>query len=293
MACLSPIRKTDKLHGVLWLDCGQCVKCVIKRRSDWTFRLLQEHQDSKTAYFVTLTYNDKNLIYGNDKATLYYPDLQNFFKRLRKTTGDKISYYAVGEYGEKNHRPHYHAIIFNATKPGIQSTWAVQERAFGEKKPKGIVHIGNVTQESIHYVTKYVHNNKAKTPEGTEKQKALMSKHLGYGYIKRAKKYHEETKNTFVTYPGGYKAPLPRYYSRKIWTDNDRKVIYRNQHQRRERERDKDSGRKAWINSIGTDLEKATFPIYQYNQKEMDKKEWEKIKYLEHIIDQKAKSHKV
>ena len=292
MACISPIRKTDKKYGVLWLDCGRCVKCVIKRRSDWTFRLLQEHQDAKSSYFVTLTYNEKNLLYA-DYPTLDYNDLQKYFKRLRKNNTEKIKYYAVGEYGEKNFRPHYHAIIFNAKKSTISEAWSLQEKAFGERKSIGIVHVGNVTQESIHYVTKYIHKNKDKTPPGSEVQKALMSKHLGYGYINRAKLYHERTKNTFITYPGGYKATLPRYYARKIWSDNDRKVIYRNQHQKRERERDQDSGRKAWIDSIGTDLEKATFPIYDFNKKELDKEEWEKIRYLEHIIDQKAKSHKV
>ena len=51
---------------------------------------------------------------------------QNFYKKLRKkvphkpyikkdgTTGYKsnIKYYACGEYGTNNHRPHYHVVDF-------------------------------------------------------------------------------------------------------------------------------------------------------------------------------------
>lgn len=38
--------------------------------------------------------------------------LQNFFKRLRHRV-PKFTYYACGEYGDENKRPHYHANLFN------------------------------------------------------------------------------------------------------------------------------------------------------------------------------------
>lgn len=296
MGCLSPFLKVHKHKNEkvdLWLNCGKCVNCVIARRSDWTFRLLQEHQDSQTSKFVTLTYNDKYLKYGIDK-TLYYKDLQDYFKRLRKINSQPIKYFAVGEYGEKNGRPHYHAIIFNANPHTISKAWALQEKAFTKPIPLGIVHTGTVTQESIHYVTKYIHDNKGKTPDGSEVQKALMSKNLGLGYIKRCGNYHRETNRTYVIYPGGYKQKLPRYYAKKIWeNDNDRRVIYKNEYDRRQWKADYDSGRIAWINSQGTPTEKATYPIYQYNQQQIDLKEIEKIRYLEHMLNKKARSLKV
>jgi len=41
------------------------------------------------------------------------PYFQKFIKRLRKHYKDKyISYFHVGEYGERTKRPHHHAIIF-------------------------------------------------------------------------------------------------------------------------------------------------------------------------------------
>lgn len=58
--------------------------------------------------FLTLTYNDDSLPEG---GTLNPADLRNFWKRLRNNT-DKFRYFAVGEYGDKTQRPHYHAILF-------------------------------------------------------------------------------------------------------------------------------------------------------------------------------------
>lgn len=44
---------------------------------------------------------------------LHLEHLQKFFKRLRKKFGEGIRYFACGEYGSKNGRPHYHALLFN------------------------------------------------------------------------------------------------------------------------------------------------------------------------------------
>lgn len=48
---------------------------------------------------------------------LYYKDIQNFMKRLRKQLSkidknEKVRYYIVGEYGTKSLRPHFHILLF-------------------------------------------------------------------------------------------------------------------------------------------------------------------------------------
>lgn len=47
---------------------------------------------------------------------LNYADVQNYIKRLRKYiskyTDEKISFYAVGEYGPVHFRPHFHLLLF-------------------------------------------------------------------------------------------------------------------------------------------------------------------------------------
>lgn len=57
------------------------------------------------------------LRYGNNLIPfLNYVDVQNYIKRLRrhldKYTNEKISFYAVGEYGPVHFRPHFHILLF-------------------------------------------------------------------------------------------------------------------------------------------------------------------------------------
>lgn len=60
--------------------------------------------------------------YGNNLIPyLNYVDVQNYIKRLRRHldryTNEKISFYAVGEYGPVHFRPHFHLLLFfNSSK---------------------------------------------------------------------------------------------------------------------------------------------------------------------------------
>ena len=136
------------------VPCGKCVPCLVNKRSDWSFRLEQEHRVSKTAHFVTLTYDAKHL---RTDGSLEKRDLQLYLKRLRKNESvnygnQRLRYYAVGEYGTHGGRPHYHILLFNATDENtIRKAWRDSKG-----KPIGIVHVGKVEAASIAYVTKYI-----------------------------------------------------------------------------------------------------------------------------------------
>ena len=119
----------------------------------------------------------------------------------------KIRYYAVGEYGGRFGRPHYHIILFNCSpKIDIQKIWS-----------KGLVHIGKVTSASIHYVTGYVinDNDNYEIPEGV-REFSVMSKNLGIGYLENYKWNKKELRD-YVISPSGHKQKLPRYYREKIF----------------------------------------------------------------------------
>ena len=162
------------------------------------------------------------------EPVLYKPDLQKFIKRLRihkernyegrqnrldeswekKYIGERwkwknpIRYFAVGEYGEEFGRPHYHAIIFNVPEEmqvkGVAKAWG-----------KGNIHVGTVTEASIHYVTKYALK---------KENFALMSRNpgIGYRYLDRDHiyKFHADKGNDFVEL-NGHKMSMPRYYKEK------------------------------------------------------------------------------
>lgn len=213
-----PIEVTNKYARVqterlVHVPCGKCVPCLTRKRKEWIFRLQQEHKASKGALFVTLTYHPKYVPHEVKKR-----HLQLFIKRLRKNDRtNTIRYFAVGEYGTKRCRPHYHLLLFNASLSGetVRKSWK-----FGQ------VHIGNVTASSIAYCTKYVIQ-----PEQikTDKQKpfTLMSRAYGIGaaYLTDAMVNWHRSDDRNYTIVNGVKNLLPRYYKLKIWyrqKDKDR-----------------------------------------------------------------------
>lgn len=106
-------KKTDKAYWQepytgLAVPCGHCILCRGEQARQTAVRIHHEAMEHEENSFITLTYNDANL---PPHGSLNYPDLVKFWKRLRKHIGT-LRYYAVGEYGDKTLRPHYHACIF-------------------------------------------------------------------------------------------------------------------------------------------------------------------------------------
>lgn len=176
--------------------CGQCLACRINKRRVWTLRLMLENYYHDNASFVTLTYNDDMLPYSVDGLpVLCKQDLQLWFKRLRKRFGHcQIRYYAAGEYGTRTHRPHYHAILFGVAPTDLDPEWAIYNgRSGGEKGMDkrttplsqtwsyGLVHVGEVTRESIQYCAGYVTKKFTKKGDGYAPEFALMSRRPGIG----------------------------------------------------------------------------------------------------------------
>lgn len=248
------IRRGNELVDV---PCGKCNFCLQNRRKEWSFRLQKELRYHTSAKFITLTYDDDNLPtmeyeskYGSfPRGILVKKDLQNFFKRLRKKqakiTDQKIKYYAVGEYGTKTCRPHYHAIVFGIDPRlyhRIQEAWSIyhqddKDRSTGVYVPIGQVDVGSVTANSIDYVTKYVVNRYDYEPE-LPAPFSLISNGIGLQHL-RTNESHYKTEDT-VRNERGYKQVMPRYYRDKLnqnkITNDLRKQRYIEEAERRGRE---------------------------------------------------------
>lgn len=230
--CYTPFQKKD---GDI-VPCGKCENCGKRKVSSWSFRLMQEDRVSETSYFITLTYDTKYvpitpkgyMSLGERETVLSGKpekarDLQLFFKRLRKAnkhTGRDIKYYAVGEYGEKSFRPHYHIILFNVEIHTVEPSWGM-----------GDVHYGYVSQASVGYTLKYIskarriplHKNDDRVPEFS-----IMSKGLGASYLnaKFYKWHHADPLNRmYCDLKDGKKISMPRYYKLKLYSDELRKEI--------------------------------------------------------------------
>lgn len=192
------IEKTDGLP----FGCGQCLACRINKRRLWTLRLLLEYTKHDKASFVTLTYSPENLptCYdhsGSPQDILYKRDVQLFLKRLRKYFNDrKIRFYCAGEYGPNGtHRPHYHLILFGVDALELDEDFFFWAGKSGPIKPDfcrksllyelwnlGIVHVGEVTQDSIAYVAGYVTSKLTRKGDGRTPEFALMSRRPGLGF---------------------------------------------------------------------------------------------------------------
>lgn len=101
-------RPQHTTYEELQLPCGHCILCRQEHARQWAVRITHEATLHDTNCFVTLTYDEEHV---PEDGNLRYRDLQLFWKRLRKQVAD-LRYYAVGEYGDKSDRPHYHACIF-------------------------------------------------------------------------------------------------------------------------------------------------------------------------------------
>lgn len=217
MECIS-LRTVEHNEKDYIVPCGKCLACLSNRRNDWAFRLEQEYKVSKSAYFVTLTYDRLNLKRVNYE--LSKRDLQLYFKRLRKVAkASRVRYYAVGEYGSKTQRPHYHILLFNVNEKEVRHAWQ-----------KGIVHVGKVSSASIRYTLKYI-VQPFDGVDGKVKPFAVMSRGYGLGlnYLTDSMvAWHRNDDRTF-TMVNGIKNRLPRYYRKFIWyKDADKERIAEN-----------------------------------------------------------------
>jgi hypothetical protein len=205
--------------------CGICLHCKINKRRVWTFRLLLEQRVTEKSCFITLTYSPDFL--PKDKS-VHKSHLQKYLKRLRKKTTQKIRYYAVGEYGDKSWRPHYHIALFGLNSEDskiISSSWKDPKT----KQDIGFVQIGDLNKDSASYIVGYV--IKKLTNKKDERLNGLLPEFMtssrgktggiGLPYIKKLAqrinkfKYKENRIITEIYYNGRLH-PLGSYLTKKL-----------------------------------------------------------------------------
>jgi len=230
--CLTPFPRRHKITGEwMALPCGKCPNCMKRRTSGWSFRLMKEGDISETALFVTLTYNTSYVpMSENGFMTLDKSAVQLFMKRLRKDSDRKLKYYAIGEYGGKRNRPHYHLILFNADPEKVEKAWSYYSPG-GRRISLGNVYIGKVTGASIGDVLKYMQKMPRKKLHDRDdriKEFSLMSKGLGANYISNNMvKWHKNDllNRMYVPLVEGKKIAMPRYYKDKIYSETQKLLI--------------------------------------------------------------------
>lgn len=111
-----------------YVPCGHCAECRNAKRSDFTFRCIAESLTTESdIYYYTLTFNDEHLPNcvidspedGHTELTYscFSKSLvQKFMKRLRKYLKKEydieMRYLLTSEFGDKEKRPHHHALFY-------------------------------------------------------------------------------------------------------------------------------------------------------------------------------------
>lgn len=162
------------------VPCGQCIGCRLERSRQWAMRCVHEAQMYQNNCFITLTYNAENL---PKNGSLDKTVLQKFMKRLRKEHGEGIRFYACGEYGDQNARPHYHICLFNFDFPDklpftVNNGFRLYvSQSLARLWPYGFSTIGELNFETAAYTARYV--TKKMTGEKAEQHYRVMDEETG------------------------------------------------------------------------------------------------------------------
>lgn len=162
----------DWLRGVPF-GCGKCPACRVKKRRDWTTRLILEMLSSGAGCFLTLTYSEDYVpVTDTGHRTLSKRDFQLFMKRFRrelerlKKRPYPVRFFACGEYGSKGTmRPHYHVLLFGCSADDLDVLKAVNhawsepslpgQRA-EDKRSFGFWTLDPLTDKRVAYAAGYV-----------------------------------------------------------------------------------------------------------------------------------------
>jgi len=234
----------------LELPCGKCMDCKIRRTRDWVTRLTHEASLHEDNCYLTLTFSEdglglRELQRGTHPLDLDIKDWQLFAKRLRKAAGP-FRFFQVGEYGDENYRPHYHAVIFGQGFRNEGEKWVDEKghpkwtgRTIEKCWPYGFHEIGEATPETLEYVAKYVQKKlygkmREEALERTDLQTgehvtvrpetASMSrggrtgKGLGHGWWTQ---YRSDVFPDDFIVMNGKKRPTPRYYAEQLKKEDE------------------------------------------------------------------------
>lgn len=258
---------------VMLIPCGQCIGCKIQKRQDWATRIEMEAKTwpKESVWFVTLTYDNEHIPGVNHETgevirgamylrrkkepelainqTLWYEDIQNFLKRLRKAYSGRLRYFVAGEYGERTGRPHYHMILFNYQPEKLEPYSKVKpdEYMVDSRITKcwglGIHNLINPTQGGYSYVAGYItkkfdDETLEHIKNGLQPPFAQMSRDPGLGYKYYQEHKEEIWKKGYIQLDNGKRASIPRYFQ-EMQRIEDPRVLWELKKQNQQRAIDK------------------------------------------------------
>lgn len=203
--------------------------CRLNRKREWVARLMLESHQHEASFFVTLTYREQEGLSVSD-GCVSKRDVQLWLKRLLKATGRSFRYYVVGEYGDENGRPHYHALLFGLPGGTVQLGTHIRtcQCVICKSWQAGKIFVGTVTPESVAYVVDYTIKSRESAKAGPGyfpyrcPEFGLMSRKPGIGagaassIAESVRRSGRELSPPRVLRFGKRKLPLGRFLREKV-----------------------------------------------------------------------------
>lgn len=161
--CLHPYYLRD---DNLYVPCGKCPNCRSRLRFDLSTRIFFETAFAKSAFFITLTYNDESLPLSKEgKPAFDKIQVQDFMKRIRRKLepcrlrffltcefgdGEDAQKY-LKQYGTEFGRSHYHAVFICDHKLKLREMRDYVQAAW----PFGHSCVSSCSMARIQYATQY------------------------------------------------------------------------------------------------------------------------------------------
>lgn len=232
-----PIPKDSRVTAVA-IGCGRCIECKKSKALQWKVRLMEHVKHNHNGLFVTLTFSNESISQiielkklGNIKGyaldnAIATNAVRLWLERWRKKYGKSLNHWLITELGHNGtENVHLHGLVW--TTEGIEAirdTWKYGYIWPREKDTKTYV-----TEKTANYITKYI--TKQDFDHREYNAVILTSPGIGKGYIGSAASqdnvYNElsETKDTYIT-SSGHKIALPIYYRNKLYTDEERELLW-------------------------------------------------------------------
>lgn len=237
--CTNPI-KIKVNNEEYTVKCGKCETCQREKYQEWAIKLINESKYHKKACFITLTFDNKIILDKNSKAHKYGADasfifhienskeyFKKFIKRLRKLyKNTKISYYHVGEYGEKTKRCHHHAILYGIDFTEIGNRYEMEVSKSGHVQygneiltnlwACGRCSIEDINENNIIYISQYS-LKKFKNNELNKRYKPIFSfSNRSKISTKWVRRNYNNIKKGYLETTDGKKFRIPKSYLNEL-----------------------------------------------------------------------------
>ena len=240
-----PIIGVDEFGGEIYdervlyvnVPCGQCIECRKQKARNWQVRLHEEIKQHKHAYFITLTFDPKELEILCNRTGLNECNavaayaVRHSLERYRKDYKKSLKHWYITELGhEGTERIHLHGIIFCDHE--LEFVKSDKDHFYKWKYWKyGMVYVGDYCNaKTINYIVKYM--NKIDNDHKGFVGQVLCSPGIGKAYTdkERVKEMHRYRPGRTIDYyrlNNGAKIKLPAYWKNKCLNEDEREAKWR------------------------------------------------------------------